>query len=1427
MLDRVVALLAPALDRPGAVLVDATLGLGGHSEAFLQACPQARLVGLDRDPNALRLAGERLAPYAERVTWVHAVYDELPRVLADLDIPAVDGILFDLGVSSMQLDETDRGFAYAQDAPLDMRMDDTAPTTAADILNSYSSADLARILFQYGEEKFARRIADRIVAARETEPFTTSARLSELVRNAIPQAARRTGGHPAKRTFQALRIEVNAELDVLRRALPGRCRGTGRGGPHRGDELPLPGGPDRQADAGRGHPQHRARRPAGGSGRARTVPAAAHPRGRAADRGRGRGQPAGRLGPGAGRRAGPGERTGGLMSTVVSPDKTRAVPTAKPAPAQAQGPKLRVVYGAPFRPPRMPFVLFVVVLLAAGLVGLLLLNTELQRGTFEVTKLNQQADQLRDDQEQLERQVRTLESPQNLADRALRMGMVPNPNPVFLRLSDGKVLGVPAEGKAGTGKAMFGPGVPLPTQPAPAVTKPPPGIPTARPTGVPTGCPRVSPPSGPVRRRPHRGARRARSHVRRPASRVGRRPRRAGRHRPRRQGHGPLRRPGDDRMTERRGDEPPRGRGDGSVGRGDPSRKKPVHRPSATEGGRVGAAGGSPSRPAPRRPGTGEPPRKKAAPVAKRTAADRTPTGRAPADRTVAKRPAAKKPAADNAKKPAADKATAQGAVRKTAASKPAAKAPARRGEATSGRPTPAGRRPIQRDGSSRPGRAGAVEQPPARKRVPSTGRRPSAGSRRPPAPRQPRPKRPPRTVKLGRPALRLKVAFGVMAFVLSLFAGRLVLLQGVDPDSYALAAAKENTKPFVLHASRGSILDRNGVPLAVSEEALAITADPSQTAKDATELARLLTPRLPSTTYDKLLALLSRKGRFVYLAEKVSPQVWTQISADLKERNKDRKSAGLRPLRGLYTEADPIRSYPNGTIAANVLGVVGDEEKGLAGLEYGLNNQLSGEDGKAMYEVDTKGNQIPNANHTVQEPKPGLTAQLTLDVELQWFSEKRIEQAVKQYKAQSGAVVTVDTLTSEILAMANYPTYDPNKPVQVGALKNPALEQVYEPGSVQKVVTMAALADAGLISLDTKLSVPGALPVQGATVRDHFDHGTLRMTMAGVIAKSSNVGTIIAAQQMPRAEFVAYLHKFGFGKPTGIDFPGESRGLMPPGDEWSELTRSNVAFGQGLSANAVQMTAAVSAVANGGVYVPPKLVKNYLDANGMVVPHESEEPRRVVSASAAKQVTTMMEAVTGEGGTARQAAIPGYRVAGKTGTAQQVDSACSCYRKWATSFAGFAPADNPRFVTYVVLQNPTNGRSGGGQGGPVFRDVMSYALQKYAVPPTGSSRPPSRSAGDRRLDRPAIDPARPGRHRTSGHRTSGHGTGRRRVVRCRPAWPDRCREGGNGSLWARAQSNRRRRSRCRDQAAPYRSRPAGGAGPDRRCPPVGRYRRR
>jgi 16S rRNA (cytosine1402-N4)-methyltransferase len=230
LLERTLELLGPAVELPGAVLVDATLGLGGHSAALLDRFTALRLVGLDRDPQALRIAGERLATYGERATLVHAVYDEMTEVLARLGLPRVQGVLFDLGVSSLQLDQADRGFAYAVDAPLDMRMDQSRGITAADVVNAYPAARLARVLREYGEERFARRIADAVVREREKELFAGTARLADVVRTAIPAATRRHGGHPAKRTFQALRIEVNGELDALAAALPAGVEALAVGG---------------------------------------------------------------------------------------------------------------------------------------------------------------------------------------------------------------------------------------------------------------------------------------------------------------------------------------------------------------------------------------------------------------------------------------------------------------------------------------------------------------------------------------------------------------------------------------------------------------------------------------------------------------------------------------------------------------------------------------------------------------------------------------------------------------------------------------------------------------------------------------------------------------------------------------------------------------------------------------------------------------------------------------------------------------------------------------------------------------------------------------------------------------------------------------------------------------------------------------------
>ncbi|NIK60465.1 peptidoglycan D,D-transpeptidase FtsI family protein [Kribbella shirazensis] len=732
-------------------------------------------------------------------------------------------------------------------------------------------------------------------------------------------------------------------------------------------------------------------------------------------------------------------------------------------------------------------------------------------------------------------------------------------------------------------------------------------------------------------------------------------------------------------MTDRRGNEPPPRKRGAAPDRGNPPRKAQPRRPSATDSGRT-----TPQRPE----STRERLLRKAQEEQQRAAKDAAPR---PVKKAAAKRTAGGTSAPRK-----------QAPAKKAAAKRPVKKAPARKA----------------------PVKKAAVKKAAAKQRPPQNRLRPR--------PKRRKVHKPPRMLRLGRPALRLRMTFGVMAFVLSLFAGRLVLLQGVDPDSYAQAATKENARTYILHANRGTIEDRNGVELAVTEDAVAITADPKQTKPVAQQLAAILAPKLTRTTTGKLVAAMTGTGRFTYLARQVSPTVWSEIQAEIKarnaiiaEQNKGKPKDQQAPLlAGLYTEQDPIRSHPNGSIAATLVGVTGSDGKGQSGLEYGLNDKLSGQDGQAMYEVDAKGNKIPNANHTVQEPKTGLGVQLTVDTDLQFFAEKRIEQAVKQYRASAGTVVVLDVKSGELMALANYPTFDPNKKYTAADLKNTALERSYEPGSVQKVVTMAALADAGLIDLNTKLKVPGSIDVQRRTIKDHWSHDTMNLTISGVIARSSNVGTIMAAQKMPIPQFVKYLHDFGFGEPSGLNFPGETKGRLTQGDEWPEITRSNVAFGQGLSVNAVQEAAAVNAVANGGVYVPPKLVRNYIDANGNLTPHQTAPPRRVVSEKAAKDVTRMMEAVTAKKGTAPQAAIDGYLVAGKTGTAQQVVPGTGKYGAWATSFAGFAPADNPRFVTYVVLHDPQGARGGGLQGGPVFRDVMSYALQKYVVPPTGAAQP-------------------------------------------------------------------------------------------------------
>jgi cell division protein FtsI (penicillin-binding protein 3) len=598
-----------------------------------------------------------------------------------------------------------------------------------------------------------------------------------------------------------------------------------------------------------------------------------------------------------------------------------------------------------------------------------------------------------------------------------------------------------------------------------------------------------------------------------------------------------------------------------------------------------------------------------------------------------------------------------------------------------------------------------------------SAGRASPSGSavpwvRRLPAKRLTR-RRPSLRLPLASAHRRLHVLLIVVAMALSLCAGRLLQLQGFDSSSYTIDALNR-TLPLL--PARGEITDRNGLVLASTQPAVAVTADPKLTAPDAAEIASVLAGHL-SMSEGELMPLLTKPGtRFVYIKKKVPALTYSALAADLSSRH----------LHGIFRESDPIRTYPNGSVGASVVGFVGADGKGLAGLERTLNAQLSGVEGKETYESAPNGSRIPLGRSSITPARNGLSYQLTLDSEVQWVAERRVAEQVAKTRADSGFVIVLDVKTGQVIALANSPTYDSSNPQAANSEDrgNRAISAPYEPGSVQKVLTAAALIDSGTANPSTRVVIPSRISSGGNSIKDFFSHGVLHYNMRGIIAMSSNIGTTLLTRQLDKQTLHDYLASFGLGHKTSIELPGESGGIVPKAG-MSDGQRDRVAFGQAIAVTGIQQASAVAAVVNGGIYNPPTVIKKAIDGDGKEVAVPRTPPRRVISEESSAEVRDLMGAVIDSVNGQRNLKLDSYSSGGKTGTAQRADTSCGCYRGYVTSFLGFAPLDDPQILTYVVISNPRVGDTGTVAAAPAYRDIMNFVLPRYSVAPDAKPHKP------------------------------------------------------------------------------------------------------
>ena len=572
----------------------------------------------------------------------------------------------------------------------------------------------------------------------------------------------------------------------------------------------------------------------------------------------------------------------------------------------------------------------------------------------------------------------------------------------------------------------------------------------------------------------------------------------------------------------------------------------------------------------------------------------------------------------------------------------------------------------------------------------------------------------------------RIRYLVVILVAIFLLFGVRLIDVQAVQANGYAKRAVNEMVNRSTWLAPRGTITDVNGIVLARSIAAKNIIVDQTMISDPATT-ASVTSVALGIPVVD-LQKLLTGTRRYQVIEKGVAPIVWDNLQSALTTYNNkvEGTKAGLsKRIVGFFSENAYTRSYPTGTLAASLVGLTNAANQGAAGVESSMNTALTGTNGEYDY-VNGDGAIIPGSQQFITAAKPGTDLRLTIERDIQWVAQDAITAAVKSAKALSGTVIVMDPKTGAILAQASAPSFDPSNRAKItlAQMRNPAVQDVYEPGSTGKVITVAAALEEGTTTPTNVYTIPNTFKSGGRVFHDDKNHKTEHLTTAGVLAVSSNIGAIQIGSAIPSNTFFSYLQKFGIGQSTGSNLPGESAGILHPVSDWSASSAPTIAFGQGYSVTAMQATDVFATIANNGVRVTPNVIAGTTSADGTYMPSKPSTQIQVVSADTAQKIRQMLEGVVSNEGTAPAAEIPGYKVAGKTGTAMRVDSRCGCYRGYTASFIGMAPAEAPKYVVSVVIQNPQGMHFGGEIAAPVFKKVMSFVLQTKQVQPIPSTLP-------------------------------------------------------------------------------------------------------